>query len=163
MTGTIGTTTQPVRAGTLGDGEDFIRFFAHGLAMGNVDDFLEYFLPHVHPDGRWRQPLSREGYGPEGVRRLLTSLFTAIPDLRGEVHRWGRTADGVLVEFTFSGTLGGRSVVLPITDRIVLRDGYMLSNDTYFDPLPLVPRMVVHPVVAVRLLRDRYIRTEDRR
>jgi ketosteroid isomerase-like protein len=131
---------------------EFIEYFRTGLAKGDRDEFIDHFLPRITPDVRYRQPLSRGGFGHDGFRRLFHGLFTAIPDLHGTVHRWGPTDDGVLVEFTLAGTLAGRPVSVDLVDRIVLRQGSIASNDTYFDPSPLLPRLLRHPLLSLRLL-----------
>ncbi|MEU6562961.1 nuclear transport factor 2 family protein [Nocardia nova] len=131
---------------------EFAGYFAAGLAKGNRDEFMAHFLPRVAPDVRYRQPLARRGFGHAGFRRMFDGVFAAAPDLHGVVHRWGPTEDGVLVEFTLAGTLGGRPVSIDIVDRIVLREGVMASNDTYFDPIPLLPSLLRHPILSLRLL-----------
>ena len=52
------------------------------------------------------QPMAAPLRGDAGMRRLFTPLFKAIPDLHGDVVRWGETADGVLIELRLSGTSG---------------------------------------------------------
>ncbi|MBY8858773.1 nuclear transport factor 2 family protein [Nocardia sp. CA2R105] len=136
------------------DGEkaEFVAFFTEGMAKGNREDFLDHFLPRVLPDARQRQPLARSGRGTAGFRRLFTAVFAAVPDLRGTVHRWAPTDDGVLIEFTLAGTLGRRRVGIDLIDRFVLRDGRIASVDTYFDPTPLALPVLTHPARALRLL-----------
>ncbi len=141
---------------------EFIEFFREGLAKGSRDGFIEHFLPRIQPDVRYRQPLSRGGYGHAGFRRLFTALFAAAPDLRGTVHHWSPTDDGVLVEFTLAGTLGQRQVAVDLVDRIVLRDGSIAAVDTYFDPIPLAPHMLAHPLLAWRLLA-RFVPSQSER
>ncbi|MFD9549284.1 nuclear transport factor 2 family protein [Nocardia salmonicida] len=140
--------------------DEFIAFFREGLAKGNRDAFIEHFLSRITPESRQRQPLSVRGAGPAGFRRLFDGVFDAVPDLHGVVHRWGPTDDGVLIEFALLGTLGGRPIAVDVVDRIVLRDGYFVSNDTYFDPMPLLPRLLAHPLLALRLLQ-RFHRSRD--
>ena len=55
-------------------------------------------------------------------QRAFPRLFALIPDLTGEMHRWGATADGVLIEFTLSGTAGGKPISSSAVDRFVLRE-----------------------------------------
>jgi hypothetical protein len=79
-------------------------------------------------------------------------LPAAVPDLHGTLHRWGATEDGVFIEFTLGGTLGRGQVAVDVVDRIMLHNGFIASNDTYFDSVPLLPRMLTHPILALRLL-----------
>ena len=105
------------------------------------------------PDTRLVQPLARTVRGPAGARELFMPVFQAIPDLRSEVHRWGATDDGVLIEHTLSGTLAGKPLAWTATDRFILRDdGTFLERRAYFDPLPLVAAMLRRPRAAAKLL-----------
>ena len=66
-------------------------------------------------------------------------IFGLITDLTGEVRRWGQTDDGVLIELTLSGRLGGRPITLEAIDRLVIgEDGLATERISYFDPTPLV-------------------------
>jgi SnoaL-like domain len=68
-------------------------------------------------------------------RRTFAMLLEQMPDLSAEVQRWGATADGVLIEFTLSGTAGGSQVSWTAVDRFVLgHDGLATERVSYFDP-----------------------------
>jgi SnoaL-like protein len=68
-------------------------------------------------------------------RRTFATLLGQIPDLSAEVDRWGATADGVLIEFTLSGTTGGSQISWTAVDRFVLgQDGLATERVSYFDP-----------------------------
>jgi hypothetical protein len=68
-------------------------------------------------------------------KRTFATLLAQIPDLTAEVHRWGATADGVLIEFTLSGTAGGSPIAWTAVDRFVLgKDGLATERVSYFDP-----------------------------
>jgi ketosteroid isomerase-like protein len=146
---------------TTAEQEEFVRYFAEGWAMGAGEPFFQHFLQRKHPDVLLEQPLSRPARGEAGMRALFEPLFAAMPDLRGEVVRWGPTGDGVLIELTLRGTLGGRPLEWTVVDRIVLEDGLIRSRRSYFDPLPLLPALLSRPRTALRLLPGA-IRRENR-
>ena len=132
---------------------EFARVFETGWrAGGPAERFMAHFEPFTHPDVLLTQPLSPPVRGHAGMRRQFEALFTAVPDLRAEVSRWGETPDGVLIEFTFKCTLGGRPFEWDACDRIVLRDGLLIERHSYFDPLPLLRATLTRPRVALRLL-----------
>ena len=117
--------------------ERFKRFWAapDPAALGEL----------LHDDARLIQPLmpsmrSRAAYA-EATRRLLAVM----PDLHGRTRRWGETEDGVLIEHTLAGTLGGRQLSWDLTDRITLREGRVVERIAYFDPLPLVLAVITRP------------------
>lgn len=92
----------------------------------------------------------------EDGRRTFAALLGAIPDLTGEVHRWGATADGVLIEFTLSGTAGGGSIAWHAVDRFVLGDdGLATERISYFDPAPILTTIARRPRAWPVFLRSR--------
>ena len=92
----------------------------------------------------------------EEGRRAFASLFELIPDLSGEVHRWGATADGVLIEFTLSGTAGGKSISWDAVDRIVLDEkGLATERISYFDSAPIALAALGRPRAWPAFIRSR--------
>lgn len=89
-------------------------------------------------------------------RRAFAELFELIGDLTAEVHRWGATADGVLIEFTLSGTAGGKPISWDVVDRFVLgEDGLATERVTYFDSAPIVLTAIRRPRIWPAFLRSR--------
>jgi hypothetical protein len=79
-------------------------------------------------------------------KQAFADLFELIPDMTAGVHRWGATVDGVLIEFTASGTAGGGPVSWRAVDRFTLgEDGLATERATYFDSLPLVLTLARRP------------------
>jgi ketosteroid isomerase-like protein len=131
---------------------DFAAFFAAGWAIGAADPeaFFAHFSARMAPDAVLKQPLSPTRHGPDGLRAVLEPLFEALPDLRGELTRWGPTDDGVIAELVLhSDSTGIRWTML---DVIQLRDGQIARRDAHFDPLPLVAALARRPGVAAKLL-----------
>src|SRR3979409_1663572 len=70
-------------------------------------------------------------------KRAFAELFELIPDLTAKVHRWAGTADGVLIEFTLSGSAGGGPVSWDVVDRFVVgEDGPATARGPYCASLP---------------------------
>jgi hypothetical protein len=89
-------------------------------------------------------------------QREFAALFELIPDLRGEMHRWGATADGVLIEFTLRGTVGGKSISWSAVDRFVLgKDGLASERVSYFDSAPIALAAAGRPRAWPAFLRSR--------
>jgi ketosteroid isomerase-like protein len=145
----------PTHAATFAE-----RFAAGWGAGGPADRFVEHFAPLSTPQLLLTQPMAPPMRGVKGLRRMAERLFEAMPDLRGEVIRWGPTDDGLIIELTLRGTLGGRPLEWTVADRIVLRDGLMTERRSYFDPTPLLPAMLRSPRAALRLVRG--MRKENR-
>ena len=69
----------------------------------------------------------------------FTGLFELIPDLTGQVHRWGPHQDGVYIEFTLSGTVNGNPVSWRAIDAFdVGDDGLATKRVSFFDPTAIV-------------------------
>jgi hypothetical protein len=87
---------------------------------------------------------------------VFAGLFELIPDLTGEMHRWGATEDGVLIEFTLSGTVGGKPIAWHAVDRFVLgADGLATERINYFDSMPVVLAAATRPRAWPAFLRSR--------
>ncbi len=98
------------------------------------------------PDARLSAPMVPTTYGLEAGRRAFADLFELISDMTVEVHRWGATSDGVLIEFTVRGTAGGSPISWESVDRFVLDEhGLATERFTYFDSLPLVWALARRP------------------
>jgi ketosteroid isomerase-like protein len=89
-------------------------------------------------------------------KRAFATLLALAPDLTAEVHRWGAIEDGVLIEFTLSGTAAGTPIRWDAVDRIALRDdGLASARISYFDTGPLVRALARHPRSWLPFLRSR--------
>lgn len=89
-------------------------------------------------------------------QREFAALFESIAGMTGEVHRWGATEDGVLIEFTLRGTAGGKPISWHAVDRFVLgEDGLATERVSYFDPSPIVLAAVSRPRAWPSFLRNR--------
>jgi ketosteroid isomerase-like protein len=143
---------------------EFAEFFAAGWAIGATDPeaFYAHFGARFHPDAVMLQPIAPPARGPEALRELFGPVFAAAPDLTGEVVRWGATADGILIELTLGGTMGGRPIEWTVVDRIVLEDGLVRERRSYFDSVPLVKAMASRPRAALPLVSARFKRKASR-
>jgi hypothetical protein len=142
-----------VNATSPGGGEagaDFARRFAEfwaDPAPGRLDAILAERVRLV-------APMTPTTHTLDDGRRTFTGLFELIPDLRGEVHRWGATDDGVLIEFTLSGTAGGGPISWRAVDRFVLDEGGLATERvSYFDPVPIALTVGRRPRAWPRYLR----------
>jgi len=124
------------------------------LAADFVERFAEFWkAPAVErldtvlaPDARLSAPMTPTTQGLEAGKRAFAELFELIPDITAEVHRWGATDDGVMIEFTVRGTAGGGPVSWESVDRFVLdANGLATERFTYFDSLPLALSLLRRP------------------
>lgn len=121
---------------------DFVRRFSE-FWRAPATDRLDTVLAR---DARLSAPMVPTTQGLEAGKRTFAELFELIPDMTAEVHRWGATDDGVLIEFTVRGTAGGAPISWKAVDRFVLNEeGLASERFTYFDSLPLVLSLAVRP------------------
>lgn len=107
-------------------------------------------------DVRLVAPMTPTTHSLEQGKRAFAGILALVPDLTGEVHRWGATDDGVLIEFTLSGSIAGVAVSWRAVDHIVLReDGLALERVSYFDTAPLILTAFRHPRTWPTFLRSR--------
>jgi ketosteroid isomerase-like protein len=143
-----------VTSSTKSSATEFVEFFAMGWTFGarDAEAFFRHFGPRMHPDTVLIQPIAPPARGPGALRELFGSLFKAVPDLHGELQRWGETADGVFIELTLRGHLGRRPVEWTVVDRIILEDGLIRERRSYFDPAPLLKAVALRPRASLPLL-----------
>jgi ketosteroid isomerase-like protein len=104
------------------------------------------------------QPMMGALRGKAACMEAFGRLFRLIPDLRADVHRWSADDEAVFIEFTLSGTFGGRRLSWDAVDRFFLtEDGLIAERVSYFDAVPLALAMAARPRGWWRLLRSRVI------
>ncbi|HEY2282598.1 MAG TPA: nuclear transport factor 2 family protein [Solirubrobacteraceae bacterium] len=121
---------------------DFVRRFAE-FWRAPTPERLDTVLA---PNARLSAPMVPTTQGLEAGRQVFADLFELIPDMTAEVHRWGATDDGVLIEFTVRGNASGGPVSWESVDRFVLdENGLATERFTYFDSLPLMLTLMRRP------------------
>lgn len=139
-------------AGEAGMAADFARRFAEFWRAPSPERLHTVLAERVRLIAPMTPPTETLAEG----KQVFASLFELIPDLTGEVHRWGATGDGVLIEFTLSGTAAGRPVSWAAVDRFTLgADGLATERVNYFDSMPLALTMARRPRAWPTLLRSR--------
>ncbi len=129
--------------------------------VGRFEEFWSAPTPErldivLAPNARLSAPMVPTTQGIEDGRRAFADLFELIHDMSVEVHRWGATTDGVLIEFTVRGTAAGSPVSWESVDRFVLGDdGLATERFTYFDSLPLVLSVARRPTAWPAFVRSR--------
>jgi len=133
---------------------EFVEFFEAGWKFGahDADGFFRHFGPRMHPNTALIQPIAPPARGPRALQQIFEPLFKAIPDLVGDLKRWGETADGVFIELTLHGHLGSKPVEWTVVDRIILEDGMIRERRSYFDPTPLLKAIALRPRASLPLL-----------
>jgi hypothetical protein len=121
---------------------DFVRRFAE-FWRAPTPERLDTVLA---PNARLSAPMVPTTYGLDAGKQVFADLFELISDMTAEVHRWGMTSDGVLIEFTVRGTAGAAPISWQSVDRFVLdENGLATERFTYFDSLPLVLTLMRRP------------------
>ncbi len=131
---------------------DFVERFAAYWRAPTVDG-LDALLA---PDVRLVAPLTPTTTTLAEGKRAFARVLALSPDLSGEVHSWGATEEGVLIEFTLSGSTAGVPVSWRAVDRIALReDGLAGERVSFFDATPLLLAILRHPRTWPAYLRSR--------
>lgn len=136
----------------VADPADFAARFASYWQAPSVDG-LDALLA---PDVRLVAPMMPMTRTLADGKRAFASLLVLVPDLSAEVHSWGATEDGLLIDFTLAGTVAGVPVAWQAIDRIVLgEDGLATERISFFDPTPLALRVIRHPRTWPAFVRSR--------
>ncbi len=121
---------------------DFVRRFEEYWRTPTPEGLASLLAPDV----LLVTPLMPTAHTLADGQRAFAALFDLIPDLTGEVHRWGATEDGVLIEFTLSGTAGGKPISWHAVDRFVVgEDGLADERISYFDSAPIALTVARRP------------------
>lgn len=99
------------------------------------------------------QPLMGSLRGKQTCLAAFQRLFALVPDLHADVHSVGHGADRVFIEFTLSGTYGGKPIAWDAVDRFTFTDGLIAQRVSYFDATPLALTLLGRPRGWDRLLR----------
>ncbi len=114
----------------------------------NLDTLLD-------PDVVLLQPILPRTVGLVAAQRSFRRLLAAVPDLTGTVHGWAAKDTTVFIEFTLSGTLGGRPLAWPNVDRFVVGPhGRAIMRVNFHDSVALVGKMTTRPRGWPPLLRS---------
>jgi hypothetical protein len=121
-------------AATQAVASDFVRRFVDFWKWPNPERLDTVLAADAHLVA----PMVPTAHSLAEGQAAFTELFELIPDLTGEVHRWGATSDGVMIEFTLSGTAGGKPISWSAVDRFTIGDeGLATKRVTYFDSAPV--------------------------
>ena len=99
------------------------------------------------------QPMMGTVRGKQACREAFQRLFALVPDLHADVHSVGHGTNQVFIEFTLSGTYGGKPIAWDAVDRFTFTDGLIAERVSYFDATPLVVKLVGRPRGGYRLAR----------
>jgi len=91
--------------------------------------------------------------GKQACRESFQRLFAVIPDLHADVTRVGHGPKEVFIEFTLSGTYGGKPISWDALDRFTFTGGLVAERVSYFDSAPLMVKLVGRPAGWERLIR----------
>ncbi len=101
------------------------------------------------------QPILPRTVGLVAAQRSFRRLLAAVPDLTGTVHGWAAKDTVVFIEFTLSGTLGGRPLAWENVDRFVIGgNGLATERVNFHDSLSLLARMTTRPRGWAPLVRS---------
>lgn len=99
----------------------------------------------LHPDVVLTQPLASPMRGIAAAEREFRRIWRLLPDLHVQVDRWRGDSEVVFIELRLRAQVGSTLIEWPGIDRFVLREGKAIQRMTYFDPLPVLPKILTHP------------------
>ncbi|KUH99101.1 nuclear transport factor 2 family protein [Mycobacterium sp. IS-3022] len=99
------------------------------------------------------QPMMGRLRGKRACRESFQRLFALVPDLHADVHRVGHGRHEVFIEFTLSGTYGGKPIAWDAVDRFTFTKGLISERVSYFDSAPLAVKLAGRPAGWGRLIR----------
>jgi hypothetical protein len=117
------------------EADDFARRFAEYWSKPTVEGLKAL----LRDDVRLAAPGTPTTENLVDGGQIMGGLFELMPDLTGQVHRWGPHGEGLFIEFTLSGTLNGVAVSWRAIDSFELDEhGMAKERVSYFDPAPIL-------------------------
>jgi limonene-1,2-epoxide hydrolase len=135
--------------------EEFPAVFGEGWALPKPQPFLDHFLPLVHPQATFTQPMFGDAHGPAEVERMFRRLFALLPDLIATPRRSAVHRDTVFIESDCKAMLGTKPISFSVCDRFVIEDGKLFDRRSYSDPGPVLRAVLRRPSSWTRAVRSR--------
>src|SRR3954470_19404192 len=114
--------------------DEFVARFAEAWAKPSPTGFSHLFAPEI----RLIAPMLPATEGIPAAEAGFARLLAVFRGLHGVVHDWAPHPQGVFIDFTLAGTLGGHPVSWRGVDRFLLRSGLATERVHYFDTLPVM-------------------------
>jgi limonene-1,2-epoxide hydrolase len=135
--------------------EDFPGVFAQGWALPKPEPFLDHFLPLIHQQATFVQPMFPDAHGPAEIERMFRRLFGLFPDLIATPRRSAIDGDIVFIESDCAATLGAKPIRFFVCDRFVIDEGKLYERRSYSDPVPMLRAVLSRPTSWIRAVRSR--------
>ncbi|HTA97918.1 MAG TPA: nuclear transport factor 2 family protein [Solirubrobacteraceae bacterium] len=153
--GTDPPATNRVPSSTGSPEERYVARWREGWSYGASQRCLDEHATTIFDEHTlYIQPLFNAVSGERGMRELFEGIFALIPDLRAELDHWAVNESVALIEFTLTGTIGGKPIRVRGVDRMKLDGDKLVLRETYFDPLPLLIALLTRPRAWPRALRN---------
>ncbi|TDD91098.1 nuclear transport factor 2 family protein [Actinomadura darangshiensis] len=135
--------------------DEFPAVFAEGWALPKPDAFLDRFLPLIHGEAVFSQPMFPDAHGIAEIEEMFRRLFTLFPDMALAVRHSAVQGNIVFIESDCTAVLGRKPVRFRVCDRFVLASGTIRARRSFSDPLPVLLAGLRRPSSWPRLVRSR--------
>ena len=135
--------------------EEFPARFAEGWALPKPGPFLDYFLPLIHDQATFVQPMFPVARGPAEVQRMFRKLFALFPDLSAEPRQIAVQDSTVFIASDCTATLGTKPVSFAVCDRFVIDGDKILERQSFSDPTGTILAILRRPRSWRRVVRSR--------
>lgn len=153
----------PYPSSTRSPEERYVAEWRKGWSHGAGETCLNEHATTIFDEHTlYIQPLFDAVAGEQGMRRLFGRIFALIPDMRVELDHWAVKEETAFIEFTITGTVGGRPVQVRGVDRMQLDGDKLVVRESYFDTLPLLIALVTRPRAWPRALASFRLHTLPR-
>ena len=98
------------------------RLYEECMNEGQLDSIDELVSP------RFSNPDQHFGQGPEALKRQITSIRQAFPDIRFMLHEIVAEGSVVAVRWTGKGTHDGTFMNIPATHKPITQEGFVMYH-----------------------------------
>ncbi len=143
--------------------ERYVARWREAWSHGAVEPCLSEHATTIRDERTlYVQPLFDAVVGEQGMRQMFEGVFALIPDLNAQLDHWSVGEGFAFIEFTLTGTLGGKPIQWRGVDRMELEGEKLVMRETYYDPLPVLVAMLTRPRAWPRLVRTVNLRSLPR-
>jgi limonene-1,2-epoxide hydrolase len=129
--------------------------FAQGWALPKPEPFLDFFMPLIHEQAVFTQPLLAPASGHAEIEAMFRRLFLLMPEFIAVPLRSAVEGDVVFIESRCVAGVSGTHDPFDVCDRFVMMDGRIYDRRSFFDPAPVVRVVARRPWLWPSFARGR--------
>ena len=119
----------------------FVKKFEEAWSTPDLDSLTELLAENV----TLIQPLSKPIYGKPAAVKSFEKILRQYPGIRGEEVFGLGQHDRVIIDWKMVVPIGRQTLRIPVIDSFYMDHGLVSMRIAYFNPIPILKAIAVHP------------------